>query len=394
MSYVPELPEKLDAPMVGKVDLLVIAGEHSGDEHAAVLVKNLLSERPELRVATVGGPLLQKAGAQLLFDLTHMSVVGFIEVLKHYKYFKQLFQKIIDWIEAYSPQAVLFVDYPGFNLRLTKALNKIGVAKKAGGNTALLYYIAPQVWAWKEGRKYEMGKLLDSLSVIFPFEVEVFADTGLATTYVGHPFLQHKQDCELVYNAEAPVLLLGGSRISNVKRVLPILLRTYELYLNNAGKKSATIVYPSETVRSEIEKILEDFPESKSRVSLSKNEGRIEASAVLTPSGTMSLRCALAGIPGRIVHAIHPLTYLMGRAVVNVPFIGIANLLLNRSFYPEFTQQKAKPKVLAGELARCLEDPHVIHLAQQDCKELRQLLDQEIGARPWQWLSQYLQVAH
>ena len=91
MSYVPELPEKLDAPMVGKVDLLVIAGEHSGDEHAAVLVKNLLSERPELRVATVGGPLLQKAGAQLLFDLTHMSVVGFIEVLKHYKYFKQLF---------------------------------------------------------------------------------------------------------------------------------------------------------------------------------------------------------------------------------------------------------------------------------------------------------------
>ena len=258
MSYVPKLLEKLDAPVEGKVDLLVIAGEHSGDEHGAVLVKNLLTERPELRIATVGGPLLQNAGAQLLFDLTHMSVVGFVEVLKHYKYFKQLFQKVIDWIEVHEPQAVLFIDYPGFNLRLAKALNKIGVAKKAGGKTEMLYYIAPQVWAWKEGRKYEMGKLLDSLSVIFPFEVEVFADTGLLATYVGHPFLQSKQDFELVYNEESSILLLGGSRISNVKRVLPILLRTYEIYLNNEGEKAATIVYPSDTVRSEIEKILDD----------------------------------------------------------------------------------------------------------------------------------------
>lgn len=390
MSYVPKLLEKLDAPVEGKVDLLVIAGEHSGDEHGAVLVKNLLTERPELRIATVGGPLLQNAGAQLLFDLTHMSVVGFVEVLKHYKYFKQLFQKVIDWIEVHEPQAVLFIDYPGFNLRLAKALNKIGVAKKAGGKTEMLYYIAPQVWAWKEGRKYEMGKLLDSLSVIFPFEVEVFADTGLLATYVGHPFLQSKQDFELVYNEESSILLLGGSRISNVKRVLPILLRTYEIYLNNEGEKAATIVYPSDTVRSEIEKILERFPESKSKIYLSKNEGEIQASAVLTTSGTMSLRCALAGIPGRIVHSIHPLTYLMGKAVVNIPYIGIANLLLNRPFYPEFTQYKAKPKVLAVELARCLEDHQIIEDAQQACKELKQLLDQEISASPWEWLSQRL----
>jgi len=235
-----------------------------------------------------------------------------------------------------------------------------------------------------------MGKLLDSLSVIFPFEVEVFADTGLLATYVGHPFLQSKQDFELVYNEESSILLLGGSRISNVKRVLPILLRTYEIYLNNEGEKAATIVYPSDTVRSEIEKILERFPESKSKIYLSKNEGEIQASAVLTTSGTMSLRCALAGIPGRIVHSIHPLTYLMGKAVVNIPYIGIANLLLNRPFYPEFTQYKAKPKVLAVELARCLEDHQIIEDAQQACKELKQLLDQEISASPWEWLSQRL----
>jgi lipid-A-disaccharide synthase len=182
MSYVPVLPAELDAPNQGAVDLLIIAGEHSGDEHAAVLISHLLAIRPELKVAAIGGQKMEAAGAQLLFDLTHLSVVGFFEVLKHYKYFKQLFGAVVDWVEKHGPRAILFVDYPGFNLRLAKTLFDKGIAHKAGGSTQLLYYIGPQIWAWKAKRRFEMARLLDGLSVIFPFEVECFADTDLETT--------------------------------------------------------------------------------------------------------------------------------------------------------------------------------------------------------------------
>ncbi|MCB1121862.1 MAG: lipid-A-disaccharide synthase, partial [Verrucomicrobiae bacterium] len=218
MSYVPVLSDELDPPTHGRIDLLVIAGEHSGDEHAAALVRNLKREQPAIQIAAVGGEKLQEAGAQLLFDLTHLSVVGFFEVLKHYKYFKQLFGTVVSWIKQHQPRAVLFVDYPGFNLRLAKTLFEQGISLKGGGETLLLYYISPQVWAWKAKRRFEMARLLDGLSVIFPFEVDCFADTDLPTTYVGHPFLQSKQDCDLAFDPQARLMLLAGSRVTNVKR--------------------------------------------------------------------------------------------------------------------------------------------------------------------------------
>ncbi|QXD23043.1 lipid-A-disaccharide synthase [Opitutia bacterium ISCC 51] len=390
MSYVPVLPDELASPAQGTVDILVIAGEHSGDEHAAVVIHKLLQEQPDLKIAAVGGELMKDAGAQLLFDLTHLSVVGFFEVLKHYKYFKQLFGKVIDWVDQNRPRAVLFVDYPGFNLRLAKALFEKGIAAKAGGDTKLLYYIGPQIWAWKAKRRFEMDRLLDGLSVIFPFEVECYADTQLETTFVGHPFLQSKQDCDLVYNAEGNLLLLAGSRVSNVRRVLPVLLEAYERFLANYEGRDATLVYPSETILSEIEQVLESFPKAKERISLVRNEGRIEAGAVLTTSGTMSLRCGLAGIPGRIVHRIQGLSYVLGRMLVSIPYIGIANLLLEKPYYPEYIQGDAKPSVLAKEIDRCLTDQEVIQQTQDDCKELHQRLKQENDETPWNWLIRYL----
>jgi lipid-A-disaccharide synthase len=390
MSYVPVIPDELDTPVHGAVDLLIIAGEHSGDEHAAVLAKNLKRDRPELNIAAIGGQKLDEAGAQLLFDLTHLSVVGFVEVLKHYKYFKQLFGAVLDWIKKNKPRAVLFVDYPGFNLRLAKALHEAGVARKSGGSVQLLYYISPQVWAWKEKRKYEMAKLLDSLSVIFPFEVDCFADTDLETTFVGHPFLQSKQDCDLVYQPGGNLLLLAGSRVANVKLILPIFLKAYEIFLVKYEQRDATIVYPSDTILAEIRRAVSRFPDLKDRIRMVPNEGRIAASAVLTSSGTMSLRCGLAGIPGRVVHRVQFFTYLLGRYFLKVPYIGIANLLLEKPFYPEFIQNKAKPAVLAEELNDCLTSEDVIKITSEDSEKLKRLLTQEKEETPWSWLSNRL----
>lgn len=390
MSYVPVLPDELDAPVHGAVDVLVIAGEHSGDEHAAVLIRNLLKEEPDCKVATVGGKLMQEAGAQLLFDLTHLSVVGFVEVFKHYKYFKQLFERVINWVEKYGPRAVLFVDYPGFNLRMAKALFEKGIATKAGGNTKLLYYIGPQIWAWKAKRRFEMARLLDGLSVIFPFEVDCYADTSLEATFVGHPFVQSEQECELVYDPDGKILLLAGSRVSNVKRVLPVMLDSYQRFLDEFEGRNARLIYPSETIRDEISVLLGQFPKLKDHIELVPNSGRIAASAVLTTSGTMSLRCGLAGIPGRIVHTIHFLSYVLGKMVLRIPYIGIANLLLDKPFYPEFTQYKAKPELLARELHQCLNDRSIIEQTDVDSRELRNKLEGRNAETPWSWLLEHL----
>lgn len=390
MSYVPELPAELDAPVQGPVDLLIIAGEHSGDEHAAVVVKQLLEDCSELSVAAIGGRHLESVGAQLLFDLTHLSVVGFTEVLRHYGYFKQLFRAVMRWVGMHKPRAVLFVDYPGFNLRLAKALFDQGISRKSGGDTFLLYYISPQVWAWKAKRRFEMARLLDGLSVIFPFEVDSFADTDLEVTFVGHPFVQSRQACELVYNPEGKILLLGGSRITNVKRVLPVLLESYKCFLAEFEPRDAVLIFPSDTIRVEIERVLDGYSELRDRIEIVPNVGRIEAGAVLTTSGTMSLRCGLAGIPGRIVHTIHFFSYLLGRIVIKIPYIGIANLLLNKPFYPEFTQYKAKPLVLARELNHCLTDAAVIEETKKDAEKLKELLGQKNLETPWAWILRFL----
>ena len=146
-------------------------------------------------------------------------------------------------------------------------------------------------------------------------------------------------------------------------------------------------MYPSDTIRQEIEGVLERFPSLKSQIQVIKNEGRIEAAAVLTTSGTMSLRCGLAGIPGRIVHRIQALSYVLGRMLVSIEYIGIANLLLEKPYYPEFIQGDAKPEVIAKELDRCLNDQTVIEQTKKDCEELHRRLGQENAETPWSWLA-------
>ena len=153
------------------VDVLMVAGEHSGDEHAARMVRELRAKNPSIVVAALGGPALADAGAQLLYDLTESSVVGLVEVLKSYSFFKHLFSEVLRWIETYQPRAVCLVDYPGMNLRLAYAMRERRLSLRGGGKIRTLYYISPQIWAWKAGRRFKMARDLDAMAVIFPFEL-------------------------------------------------------------------------------------------------------------------------------------------------------------------------------------------------------------------------------
>ncbi|RRJ95473.1 lipid-A-disaccharide synthase [Opitutaceae bacterium TAV4] len=380
-----QLPFRLSPPEGGRVDLLIIAGEHSGDEHAARIVADLRRREPGLNIAALGGPRLDAAGAQLLHDMTTSSVVGLVEVLKNYSFFKALFNEILRWIGVYRPRAVLFVDYPGLNLRLAAALHERKLSIKGGGDIRLLYYISPQIWAWKGGRRFKMARHLDALAVIFPFEVECYKDTALPVEFVGHPFLDTDYQPPVRYDPDGPVLLLPGSRKQAVARIFPVLLAGFTA-ARESGRE-AVVLYPSEAIRSVLEQSL---PPSGVRLVRMAEGVTVAASAVLMSSGTMSLHVALAAIPGAIAYRANPLTYLLGRMLVKIPYLGIANLLLREPMYPEYLQGAASPEALAGELGECFENSERLIRTRDHSEKLRTLLRQPATGTATDWVLRHL----
>lgn len=375
--------------------MLIVAGEHSGDEHAARIVRELRSRQPGISIAALGGPELAGAGAQLLFDLTASSVVGLVEVLRHYGFFKTLLADTLRWIAEHRPRAVCFIDYPGFNLRIAAALRERGLSAKGGGTIKTLFYISPQIWAWKAGRRFTMARDLDAMAVIFPFEVKCYADTTLPVEFVGHPFMAPGHVAPVSYDPAGPVLLLPGSRKQAVGRIFPVLLRGFEAF----GEREAVVLFPSEDILAVLRAA--NPPANVKLVEIAETgapaahgtapaSATIRASAVLTSSGTMSMQCALAGIPGAIAYRANPLTYVLGRMLVKVPYLGIANLLLNEPMYPEFIQGAATPAALAAELRACVHDvPRRERTAAQAAK-LQALLSQPTGGSAADWLARQL----
>ncbi len=376
---------RLPPPQAGQPDLLVVAGEHSGDEHAAQLVSGLLRRRRGLRIAALGGPRLAAAGAQLLYDRTKVSVVGLGEVVRNLSYFRAIIAETVRWIGDHRPRAVCFVDNSGVNLRIAAALRERGISVKGGGSVRTVYYISPQIWASRADRRFEMARNLDALAVIFPFEVDCYADTGLDVEFVGHPFMAPDYSAPVRFDAAGPVLLLPGSRPKAVGLIAPALLDGYREFSRAFPGRGAVILYPSTAIRAQLEAA--GIPAD---VILQQRGANAAASAVLTSSGTMSMHCALAGIPGAIAYRTDGLTYLMGRWLVRVPYLGIANILLDEPMYPEYIQGAATPRALAGELSACINDPLRRSRTSAQSAELRALLVNPAGVTEADWLSRHL----
>ena len=405
MSAAAQLPVRLASPAGGRVDVLIVAGEHSGDEHAARMVRELRAKNPAVVVAALGGPKLAAAGAQLLHDLTASSVVGLVEVLKNYSFFKALFEETLRWIGEHRPRAVCFIDYPGFNLRLAAALRERGLSAKGGGKIKTLFYISPQIWAWKAKRRFTMARDLDAMAVIFPFEPKCYADTPLPVEFVGHPFVAPDYESPVRHDRDGPVVLLPGSRRQAVARIFPVLLEGFRAF----GQREAIVLYPSADIldvlraqnpppnvrlvpiESRLSRAGPPAPGSPPRER--PDEAPIAASAVLTSSGTMSMHCALAAIPGAIAYRANPMTYLMGRMLVKVEYLGIANLLLGEPMYPEYIQNAATPAALAAELRACVQDPARQDRTVRQAARLRALLSVPATGTAADWLARHVASA-
>jgi lipid-A-disaccharide synthase len=385
-------PVALPPPDGGRIDVLIVAGEHSGDEHAARMVREIRGKHPGIAVAALGGPQLAAAGAQLLHDLTASSVVGLVEVLKGYGYFKELFAATLLWISEHKPRVVCFVDYPGFNLRLAAALRSRGISVKGGGPVKTVYYISPQIWAWKAGRRFAMARTLDAMAVIFPFETACYADTPLPVEFVGHPFVVPDYIAPVSHDPQGAILLLPGSRKQAVARIFPLLLDGFRTF----GKREGIVFFPSDEILAELRaagppSTVKLLPITERRAGF--RTGPIPAAAVLTSSGTMSMHCALAGIPGAIAYRANALTYLMGRMLLQVEYLGIANLLLREPMYPEYIQRAATPAALAAELHACVYDPARRAQAADQAARLRAMLSVPATGTAADWLERQLEPA-
>jgi lipid-A-disaccharide synthase len=288
---------------------------------------------------------LQEAGAKLLFDLTKFSVVGLLEVAKYILFFKKLLHEVVGWIRKHKPKVLCLVDYPGFNLRLAKELYRKKLSHKAGGSSFIYYYISPQIWAWKARRRFTMARIIDSLGVIFPFEVSCYSDTDLDVNFVVHPFMEDDYNLGIKFDPSAPTLLLPGSRVAAIKRIFPVMLKLFQSSTEQSRK--AVVIYPNETLLQ----ILRNHTANhrlESRINFISADTDVLASSAIMSSGTMSLKCALAGLPSVIVYKANPITFWTGCKLVKIKYLGMANILLQEEAIPEFIQnnfQKAIPYI-------------------------------------------------
>ena len=346
-------PGNATSPGNTPLRLYLIAGERSGDTHAAALMRALLMRRSASRFSGVGGPRMAAIAPGTVEDWCEQAaVVGLSEVLRKYGYFRRRFRAILDVILETRPDAVVPVDYPGFNLRLATALRRRGY----GGR--LLYYISPQVWAWNPGRIDAMARVLDAVLCLFPFEVDPYRRAGLDARFVGHPMVDalgcstagigQLRDANLVG-------LFPGSRWREIKRIFPAMLgaarRVARFRPGTRFEVAAASAPMAEAMRRMIR------PADPLVVGCDNAHSLMRRAAFgLVASGTATLEAAFLGLPMALVYRVAPLTYEVGRRLIRVPNLGMVNLLAGEPVVPELIQRDANARALADEVLRMLED--------------------------------------
>jgi lipid-A-disaccharide synthase len=339
--------------------VFVSAGEPSGDAHAGALVAALRRLVPDVAVEGVGGPHLEAAGAKLLARIEDLTVIGFVEVVRKIPAHWRLLRRIEARLARGDVALVVLVDYPGFHLRVAAAAARAGVP--------VLYYVAPQLWAWHEGRVRQMARTVTRLAVILPFEEEFFSARGVPATFVGHPLVDRPplaQDASalkrsLGLDPGRPVLgLFPGSRRQEVRRLWPAFREAAERVRRGAPEVqvlAAAVGGASDPDAGEI-RVVEGRP----------RECFAAADAALCKSGTSTLEAAMAGTPLVVAYRMHPLSYLLAKRLVQVDRIGMVNLVAGRQVAPELIQGGVTPEALERAVRPLLDPASAERRAQLD----------------------------
>lgn len=337
---------------------MVSAGEASGDLHAANLVKALHKIDPSILVTGMGGDKLREVGVELLVDCADIAVVGIVEVLANYRLIKRALNKLADAIRNSPPDLLILVDYQEFNFRLAK------IAKRQG--VKVLFYISPQVWAWRPHRVHKIGKLIDMMAVLFPFEEKFYRNANVPVSFVGHPLVDEarpdktRAECFSAYHIDADKKVIGlfpGSRKGEIKRVLPILLESAVLLKQKHPDAQFILPVASTLGIDYIESFLAHHSHLNIRVVKDRSYNAMQiCDAIMAASGTATLEIALIGIPNAIVYRIAPLSYFILKRMITIDSIGLVNIVAEKNIVREFIQYEAVPEKIAAEIDRILCD--------------------------------------
>jgi lipid-A-disaccharide synthase len=333
--------------------IYIIAGESSGDAHAAVLMREIANLEPNTRFFGAGGPQMQEIAGGDFIDWTREAVVGLWDVLVKYPYFRQKFYRMYHEIRQRNPDAVIFVDYPGFNLRLASYLRRNQFSGK------LIYYISPQVWAWNRGRIPRMASYLDLMLCIFPFEKSLYEKSGLRTEFVGHPMVEELDRHRINQPRQTNVVaLLPGSRSREIKRIFPVMLEAAKILL---GKETTIHFEASASSHSALEymrKLAADAGFGGMPIGV-RNAWELmqRASAGMVASGTATLESSYFLLPFVLIYKVSWFTYVPGRLLIRVDHLGMPNILAGKEIVPEFIQHEAVPERIAETVWTLYRDP-------------------------------------
>jgi lipid-A-disaccharide synthase len=341
--------------MIGRT-LYFVAGEVSGDNHGAALLRSLRELHPHLQFIGRGGPQMKAIAGEQFHDwIDHAAVIGLWEVIKSYGYFREKFGETLSEIEQASPDAVVLIDYPGFNLRLVRALHRKRTPRKT------IYYISPQVWAWNRGRITQMARWLDLMLCIFPFEADLYNQSGLRTRFVGHPMIEKLRARKIDIERDPNLVgLFPGSRRREIRKIFPILLETARKLRRRQRNLRFEIAAASHELAGEMERMLDGEGEDRKWVKIKTDDAAAimqRAFVGIVASGSATLEAAYFRLPFVLVYKVSWLTYLAARLVVNVRYLGMPNVLANKDIVPEFIQHRAKPRAIAKALLRLMDEP-------------------------------------
>jgi lipid-A-disaccharide synthase len=342
--------------------LFVLAGEPSGDMHAAGVIAELLKAIPELKVFGIGGNKLQALGTELLYDTAQMSIMGFVDVLKHAGFLRRVIRNLKEAVRREKPQAAFLIDYPGMNLMMARFFHELGIP--------VIYYISPQVWAWKEGRVKAIRRDVDRLLVIFDFEVDFFRRHGIKAEFVGHPVIEQLAELSLPSREQfftshdiAPesrlIGLLPGSRRQEIAHILPEMLKAARLL--NGEYRVLFLFGRAPHLEEEVYRELSAYHDL-TIINCSAYEVMQYSDLALVTSGTATLESLCFGLPMIVVYRTGRLNYFIGRQLVKLKSISLANIVVkglgsHERAVPELIQHEANGADIYQTARMILDDP-------------------------------------
>ncbi|MFA6980908.1 MAG: lipid-A-disaccharide synthase [Ignavibacteriaceae bacterium] len=360
--------------MTAEKNILVLAGEASGDLHGAALIKAMKAIDPTLSFYGIGGDEMKHEGMQLLYHINKMAFLGFVEVIKHLPFIKKVQTDVLKLVEEKNIQTCVLIDYPGFNLSIAKKLNAM--------ERKIIYYISPQIWAWGKHRIHKIKKLVNKMLVLFPFEETFYKKAGVDATFVGHPLIERINNYSFIERNEffsqnnldvqkEILLVLPGSRIQEVAKIFPSVI---EGAIAVAKKFNLQVVVGcSSNIDEKTFKKLS--AEKDYRIVKNKSYELFKyAKLGIIKSGTSTLEAALFGLPMVIVYKTSSLTYLIGKKLITLSNIGLANIIAGETVVPELIQNEVNTKNILAECSKFLSDASLYQTISEKLKSLKVVL--------------------